>query len=248
MDRAVMAERTRVGVRTIGELLITLGMLLFLFCAYQLFYTNVVADQKMRSEVDDLHHLWATQSAPTPRAVPEKSQTIQPFSTTDAAGREGAAFAIIHIPRLGSNEAAPIVEGTSLDVLGRGVGHYHGSAQPGQVGNFAVAGHRKTHGEPFRYLDEMRAGDAIVVETANTWYTYREDRDPFIVEPTDLGVVAPVPDKPWAKPTAKLITLTTCNPWWASTERMIVVGHLVGQQPRSAGEPPALRVDNGKFQ
>ena len=246
------AERWRVGVRSVGELLITGGLLLFLFCAYQLFYTNVVSDQAMSSEVSDLRRSWAQAATPAPRSAAAPSgvggrmAAAEPFNTADSKGRDGSAFAILHIPRLGP-ASIPIVEGTSLDVLSRGVGHYKSSAMPGQVGNFAVAGHRKTHGEPFRYLDAVRAGDAVVVETADTWYTYQVDRDPYIVEPTDLGVVAPVPNKPWAKPTEKLVTLTTCNPWWASTQRMIVVGHLIGQQPRSAGEPPALRLDIPKF-
>lgn len=237
------AERARTAIRSVGEILITLGLVLFLFCAYQLFYTNVVADEAMRSEVSDLHKLWAEPSAARSARPPAPA----PFDTADSQGKAGAAFAILHIPRLGDKDI-PVLQGTTLDLLGRGVGHYKDSALPGRTGNFAVAGHRKTHGEPFRYLDEMRAGDLIVVETADTWYTYREDRDPFIVDPTDLGVVAPVPGHPGMTPSRKLITLTTCNPWWASTQRMIVTGDLVTQQPRSAGEPPALTVNAPKFQ
>jgi len=241
------AERARTAIRSVGEILITLGVVLFLFCAYQLFYTNVIADEAMRSEVSDLHKLWAAQP-PTPRSAGSTTPAgLGPFDTADSRGTSGAAFAILHIPRLG-DKSIPVLQGTSLDLLGRGVGHYKDSALPGRVGNFAVAGHRKTHGEPFRYLDEMRAGDLIVVETADTWYTYREDRDPFIVDPTDLAVVAPVPDHPGETPSQKLITLTTCNPWWASTQRMIVNGTLIAQQPRSAGEPPALTVNTPKFQ
>ena len=67
------------------------------------------------------------------------------------------------------------------------------------------------------------------------------------MDPTDLGVVAPVPNHPGATPSQKLITLTTCNPWWASTQRMIVTGVLVAQQPRSTGTPPALTVNTLKF-
>jgi sortase A len=237
------AERARTAIRSVGEILITLGLVLFLFCAYQLFYTNVVADEAMKSEVSDLHKLWSE----PPAARSAKLSIPSPFDTADSRGKAGTAFAILHIPRLG-DKSIPVLQGTTLDLLGRGVGHYKDSALPGRIGNFAVAGHRKTHGEPFRYLDEMRDGDLIVVETADTWYTYREDRDPFIVDPTDLGVVAPVPDRPGATPFQKLITLTTCNPWWASTQRMIVTGELVAQQPRSAGEPPALTVNAPKFQ
>jgi sortase A len=232
------AERARVTARTVGELLITFGMLLLLFCAYQLFYTDVVADQRMSSEMQRLHKLWTEPQAPAP--APRGQPPVATFDTQDSAGTEGQAFAIIHIPRLGAGNSVPILQGTSLDVLGRGVGHYKDSVMPGQVGNFAVAGHRKTHGEPFRNLDRMRAGDFIVVETKDAWYTYREDRAPYIVAPTDVGVVAPVPDRPGATPTQRLITLTTCNPWWASTQRMIVVGTLTGVQPRSAGVPAVL--------
>ena len=239
------SERARLGVRTLGEILISLGLVLFLFCGYQLFYTNAVAHRAMHSEIDDLHHRWAT--APTPHAA-ARPKPVEPFDTADAEGHDGEAFAVIHIPRLGDGDAVPVVEGTSLDVLSRGVGHYKDSAMPGQVGNFAVAGHRKTHGEPFRNLDQMQAGDYIVVETADTWYTYREDRAPFIVDPTDLAVVSPVPDQPGVKPTQAMITLTTCNPWWASTERMIVTGTLVAQQPRAAGEPRVLQPNAPKFQ
>ena len=60
------------------------------------------------------------------------------------------------------------------------------------------------------------------------------------MRPTDVDVVDPVPDRPGAVQTGRLITLTTCNPWWSSTKRMIVVGHLVGQRPKSAGPPAAL--------
>ena len=234
------ARSARTAIRSVGEVFITLGLVLFLFCAYQLLYTDVVADDAMKSEVSDLHKLWA--EPPSARSA----QPNAPGPFTDNQGKAGAAFAILRIPRLG-DKAIPVLQGTTLDLLGRGVGHYKDSALPGQIGNFAVAGHRKTHGEPFRHLDEMRAGDLILVETADTWYTYREDRDPFIVDPTDLGVVAPVPDHPGAEPSQKLITLTTCNPWWASTQRMIVTGELVAQQPRSAGEPPASTVNTPKF-
>ena len=39
-------------------------------------------------------------------------------------------------------------------------------------GNFAVAGHRNTHGEPFRYINKLKPGDPIVVETQDAYYTY----------------------------------------------------------------------------
>ena len=112
----------------------------------------------------------------------------------------------------------PIVQGVSLDVLATGIGHYPETVMPGEVGNFSVAGHRATNGEPFAYLDQLREGDAVVVETGTTWYTY-EVTDEYIVQPTQVGVILPVPNKPEAKPRKALMTLTTCNPRWESYER-----------------------------
>ena len=97
---------------------------------------------------------------------------------------------------------------------------------PGQVGNFAVAGHRATNGEPFAHLDTLEPGDKVVVETVNQRFTYVVDGT-VIVAPTSTDVLEPVPGKPGANPKHARLTLVTCNPRWGSTERMIVSGHLV---------------------
>jgi sortase A len=234
----------RVTVRTTGELLVTFSALLALFIVYQLYYTNVVGREAMSSEAAAMHRQWAT-AAPALSAAPsahpaapapygEPAPVVAP--PPPLVPHRGDDLAILHIPRLGSapdDAGIPVLEGVGLDVLNKAAGHYPGTALPGQIGNFSVAGHRKTHGEPFRHLDEMRAGDLVYVETAQAWYTYRIDADPVIVQPTDLGVVDPVPGEPGVRPTQRLITLTTCNPWWSSTQRMIVTGRLIATRPRT---------------
>jgi sortase A len=227
----------RIAVRTIGELLVTFSVLLALFVVYQLYYTNVVGRQDMHAEVNAMHRQWAaTVPAPAPpsarSAAPAPHGESAPVVAPPPAAvlHNGDGVAVLHIPRLGSgidDAGIPVLEGVGLDILNKATGHYPGTALPGQIGNFSVAGHRKTHGEPFRHLDEMRAGDLVYVETAHAWYTYRIDADPVIVQPTDLGVVDPVPGEPGVRPTRSLMTLTTCNPWWSSTQRMIVTGSLL---------------------
>ncbi|AEY89620.1 hypothetical protein SHJG_4348 [Streptomyces hygroscopicus subsp. jinggangensis 5008] len=123
------------------------------------------------------------------------------------------------------------------DVLNKGyVGHYPGTAQPGRAGNFALAGHRNTHGEPFRYLPRLRRGDAVEVETRTATYTYDVDRILPRTSPVDSAVVRPVPrslvrpgcgyDEP-----GYYITLATCAPEFTSRYRLVVWGKLVSMRP-----------------
>jgi sortase A len=107
-----------------------------------------------------------------------------------------------------------------------------------------VAGHRATNGEPFATLDRVRAGDIVVAETRRRWFTYVVDRTE-IVQPDATWVLDPVPGKPGATPTQPLLTLTTCNPRWASTERLIVFGHLQESRAKKDGRPEVLVRANG---
>ena len=207
----------------VGDLLVTAGALLLLFVAWQLWWTDVTAN---RVQGDTVHALTrdfgtgrSTPASETPRAVPF-----------------GKAFAILRIPRLGADYARPVLEGTSLDILQEGVGHYTGTAGPGAVGNFAVAGHRTTYGRPFHDIDRLRPGDKIVVETAQAYSVYVVRRHE-IVDPTAVRVIAPVPDKPGAKPTGRWMTMTACHPKYSAAQRYVVFAELEKSYPRAKGLP-----------
>lgn len=143
-----------------------------------------------------------------------------------------AAFAVLRIPRLGLT--APVARGVSKrSVLDKGyVGHYPGTAGPGLPGNFALAGHRNTHGEPFRYINRLRAGDEISVRTRERTYTYRVDQVLPQTAPRDVGVIRPVP-RSVVKPSygystaGAYLTLTTCTPEFSSAYRLVVWAKLV---------------------
>jgi sortase A len=216
-------------VRTVGEILITLGAVLLLFSVYQLFWTNVSADLATQQVTDQIRNDWEIGAHGTGPGTPATPPAFNP----------GQGFALLHIPRLGNGWVRPIVQGVTLDDLKKGVGHYPETSAPGQIGNFAVAGHRATNGQPFASLDLLRPGDPVVVETADSWYVYQVDRT-RIVAPTHVSVLLPVPDQPGVKPTKAIITLTTCNPRWASYQRMIVTGTLVETRPKSQGPPAVL--------
>jgi sortase A len=220
----------RSAVRGTGELLITAGLVVLLFVTYQLFWTNYEAHKATASVTNDLRDSW---DRPDPTGA-GSSQTRGPKKVDFGKG-----FAFLHIPRLGKNWTIPVVEGVDLPSLARGVGHYPKTADPGQVGNFAVAGHRATNGEPFAYLDRVRKGDLVIAETRTEWFTYVVDRTK-IVSPTSVWVLDPVPGHPDTTPVEPLMTLTTCNPRWASYQRLIVFGHLQESRAKADGPPAAL--------
>ena len=149
----------------------------------------------------------------------------------------GKAFAVIRIPRFGKRYAKPIYQGYSEKILDKGVGHYNHTQMPGQLGNFAMAGHRVTYGKPFNLIATIRPGDAIVIETATTWYVYRAVRH-VIVSPTDTDVLSPcrsirgAADQAW-------LTMTACHPEFSAKYRYVEFARLQQTLPKSAGQVPA---------
>lgn len=147
------------------------------------------------------------------------------------------AYAILRIPRLGVT--APVAQGVSKGgVLDKGyVGHYPQTAQPGRAGNFALAGHRNTHGEPFRYINRLRAGDEVKVETREAVYTYVVGKALAQTSARDSGVIAKVP-RSNVRPdvgysdAGYYLTLTTCTPEYTSKYRLVVWGELTSMRPR----------------
>ncbi|MDX6314445.1 MAG: sortase [Streptomyces sp.] len=231
-----------------GEAAVTLGVVVLLLVAHQLWWTNLRAHASAQRQVTRLEQQWdgeaagGTPHAASPSASVSASSTKaetsgQSASPSRSATAASQAYAVLRIPRIGLT--APVAEGTSkTKVLNHGyVGHYPRTAQPGQAGNFAVAGHRNTHGEPFRHLDRLRVGDTVTVETATARFTYVVVKTLPQTSAHDGTVVAPVPYSS-LHPGARLkgrgyyITLTTCTPEFTSRYRMVVWGRLTAAELR----------------
>lgn len=143
------------------------------------------------------------------------------------AAPPGEAVALVWFERPGApppvtDEPYVVLSGVTLADLARGPGHYPGTAAPGADGNFAVAGHRTTHGAPFFNLDDLTDGDEIhVMDTDGRThvYAFAEQR---IVPPTRVSVLNA---EPFGIEGAT-ITLTTCHPRFSNRERLVVVGEL----------------------
>ncbi|MBO1416487.1 class E sortase [Streptomyces sp. FH025] len=223
-----------VAARFVGELCITLGLVMLLFVAYQLWWTNVQADAAAdgaRSTLEQQFDAQPPAQPGQPAPDPNKPEVFEP----------GKGFAIIYLPKLGLK--FPIAEGTSKSaVLDKGlVGHYAGTGMPGdKSGNFALAAHRNTHGEPFRYINELGKGDKIVVETAAGYYTYEITGGIPETSPNNVSVIKPVPNGAGYAGPGRYITLTTCTPEFTSKFRLIVFGKMIEERPRSQGKPAAI--------
>ncbi|EDY56295.1 sortase [Streptomyces sviceus ATCC 29083] len=232
-----MEPPVRVVVRTVSELCITAGALIVLFVAYVLFWTGVKADTVMDDQIDQLQNQWAKGSVQEPKVTAGASAS----PARPAPYRSGKPFAIMYIPRLGFTWNKPVLEGTQVRTLKKGLGHYANTAQLGQPGNFSVAGHRRTYGDPFKDFPRLRRGDAVVLTDGTTWFTYRIDKGPYKTVPSDIEVIDPVPRKSGYTRPGRYLTLTTCDPEWGHSHRLIVWAHLDSTQPVEDGKPVALR-------
>ncbi|WP_134768514.1 class E sortase [Nocardioides sp. 1609] len=225
-DRTAEAPPTRRRRRGwsfwLGLALVLTGLSLLGWVAWQMYGTNIVSQKRHQETVDALHRTWD-----------------DPTGATDVETDQGRAAAVLRVPAFGDDYAVPVLQGVADDALASGMGHFEDSAQPGEVGNYALAGHRVTHGEPLRDMPELEAGDELVVETRDAVYTYvldtggEELRVPFTAD----WVLAPVPVNPdggvGPDPQAeRLITLTTCAELFHTDDRLIAFGHLESVEKR----------------
>jgi sortase A len=201
------------------------GLALGAYVAWQVWGTNVVAQRTHRALVEDVERAWAREDAGSGAA--------------SVATDEGDVSAIVRIPRFGDDYAVPLLEGTSDDVLAAGYGRFADGARAGQKGNFALAAHRITHGEPLRRMPELQPGDEVVVETERWTYTYVLDSggDDLTVPFTAGWVLDDVPANPdgGLQPDQgagqRLLTLTTCSELFHTDDRLVAFGHLSSKEP-----------------
>lgn len=168
------------------------------------------------------------------QAAAEVVPLVVPEAEVGSSGLSvGDVFAKLYVPRFGEGYVRNIAEGTSVaKVLNTvGIGHYQSTQMPGEIGNFAIAGHRAGNGGPMRQIDQLVPGDFAYVETSTTRYTYRFIESK-IVTPDRVGVIKPMPDGlNGAVATAKYLTMTTCTPIYINSERYVAWFEQIDEQP-----------------
>lgn len=193
-------------VRLLGVVLILSGIGVLGYVAWQYWGTNVVAKQ-------------------------QQAEVRQIISDDWKNGTDGKNIGLLRVPRFGTEYEVPIVKGFDQKSLSKGVGMYEEAALPGELGNFAIAGHRVTHGEPFRDFLKLKKGDLVHIETRTAVFTYqlRNDGDSLTLDFTVGWPLQQVPDPDMRgePPTANVLTMLTCSELFHTRNRNVVFGDLV---------------------
>ena len=225
-----MSDAVRTALRGLGQTLMTLGVIVLLFCVYELKVTGLVTAREQDRLGDDLRASWAD---PAPR--PTGADPVPVSSDL------GEGIAVLHVPALADYDPWVVVEGTSVADLKAGPGHIPGTALPGEVGNVVLSGHRTTYGAPFERFGELQPGGLVVLETRDRWLTYTITGSQ-IVAPTAIEVTYPVPGEQGAEPTDRLLTLTTCHPKYSARQRLIVSATMTEERDKADGPPAELEL------
>jgi len=204
--------RTAAAISVFGELLITAGVVLGLFVAYSLWWTNILADREATKQGNEVRDNWA-EGRGGPGALNVKG---------------GIGF--LHVPAMKAGEIL-VKKGTNPKSLNNGVAGYYTdpvkSALPAdKQGNFSLAAHRDGHGAKFHNIHKLRVGDSIVFETKDTWYIYKVFKDLPKTSKYNVDVLQPVPKESGKKKPGRYLTLTTCTPVYTSDYRYIVWAEL----------------------
>jgi sortase A len=210
-----------------GVVLICLGLVVAGGTGWQTWVASPIAASAQERAAAAQSGVWSATSSP-PSSAGREGGRVVPVERAPGFGR---TVAVVVIPRFGSTWKRVIREGVDeaaiLNSFDAGVGHYPGTAMPGAVGNFAIAAHDTGYGDAFRDVGVLRIGDPIYIQTRDGWYTYLF-RNLQWVQPSEVAVIQPVPEQAGAVPTARLITLTTCDPPFNAQEREIAYGTLEG--------------------
>lgn len=199
--------RSRV-LLVLGLLLIVTGVGILGWFGWQYWGTNIVAQREHDRIRAEIRQQW---------------RSDDPQTKIEGVG-------LLRVPRFGEDFEVPILDGDDPATLARGVGRDTDGAEPGEIGNLVLSGHRVTHGEPFRDFLSLRAGDEVIVETRTHVHTYvlRQDGDRIRVPFTTSWPLWPVPDPDAAgqEPTEAVVTLVTCAELFRTDDRNVVIGDL----------------------
>lgn len=137
----------------LAEIMLTAAAVCALYIAWQMWWTGV---QSEHTQIETRQAVsWSDPGKAENVTIAQAQEGDPPVQPQNA--QEGELIAQVYIPRFGSQWQRNLVEGTTLTELNKhGLGHYTNSQMPGQIGNFAFAGHRNGYGQPLGDVDSCR--------------------------------------------------------------------------------------------
>jgi len=198
-------------LRTIGQVLVFVGIVVILFTAYQLWGTGLFEARSQDHLRTELEHVIARRALDAPEPAPSPAGTLPALAPLVLPPPTGAPIGILRIPSIGLDQV--VVEGVGTAQLRSGPGHYPETPLPGEAGNVAIAGHRTTYAHPFYDLSDVRPGAAIDISTTQGQFVYRATGT-IVVSPSDVAVLDPIG--------RATLTLTTCNPPYSAASRLVL--------------------------
>jgi sortase A len=212
-------------LRTLGKFLISVGVGVLLFVAWTLWGTGLSTERAQAALEDEFGGLDAVDAR---RLDQDGVQSVE----VDDSFRPGPGEAVFRIVIPEIELRAMVVEGVDTEHLRKGPGHYPDCRRgfdrplctnqeevwPGEVGRVIISGHRTTYGGPFYDIDQLESGDEIRLETK--WGNFVYDvTGSEVVLPNARDIATPISDKPE-------LVLTTCNPRFSASERLVVSAEL----------------------
>ncbi len=224
----------------VGRVVLVTGILILLFIPYLLWGTGLITARNQSTLTTQFEAAQQKANSHPAKTIAEPAHTATPSAPAVAPTIPdppvGSPVGTIQIPKI--NLAMTVVEGTDEAQLAMGPGHYPSTPLPGQAGNVAIAGHRTTYLHPFYSLDALVPGDLIYITTLQGTFLYKV-LGSQVVLPTDVAVVDPTP--------TPQLTLTTCNPRYSASQRLVVHALLVASElAHPTSTPVAVTTHHGK--
>jgi len=223
----------------VGRIVLVAGILILLFIPYLLWGTGLITARNQSALTAQFEAAQKKSDSHPARTIPDPGHSTTPpapqVAPTIPGPPIGSPVGTIQIPKI--NLAMTVVEGTDEAQLAMGPGHYPTTPLPGQAGNVAIAGHRTTYLHPFYSLDALVPGDLIYITTLQGTFLYRVTGSQVVL-PTDVAVVDPTP--------TPQLTLTTCNPRYSASQRLVVHALLVASElAHPTSTPVAVTTHHG---
>lgn len=245
-SRVVATVQSRLFREVLSDIFITIGAFVLVFYVWYVWLGDIVAGAQQDSAASSLSETWTEEAAGLPefdREVGSSEGALRPRKPPVVSGAMGQPFATLLVPRFGKNYERTVAESVDVKKVlndpNTGVGHYSSTARLGEVGNFALAGHRTTFGAPFGEVDRLRVGDRIYLETKAGWYVYRF-RNLEYVHPTQSDVLNDMPRKTVGAK-ERILTMTSCHPKLSAAERLIAYSVFESFVPRKNGVPSEIQ-------